>query len=1136
MGYDGTLKFDTTIDASGVNKGAKEVGNTVGESSKKVGNSLDELIKKLNQEVKDGTRSAKSAAATLAQEYRKAGDDTQTAMKKAWEQIERSSKSGSGKVDDDLDDIEKHGKSSALKLKEHFSSAFQKIGSIAKAGLKVATAAIAAVGAGLVAAGGYAVKVGSDFEAGMSKVAAISGATGDELDALTEKAKEMGAKTKFSATESAAAFEYMAMAGWKTGDMLDGIEGIMNLAAASGEDLANVSDIVTDALTAFGLQASDSAHFADVLAKASSSSNTNVGLMGATFKYVAPIAGAMKYSIEDTAVAIGLMANAGIKGEQAGTALRSTLSRLVDPPKDAAEALDDLGISAVNADGTMKPLSEVMVDLREKFKGLDDSQKASYASSIAGTEAMSGFLAIVTASDEDFNNLTESINNADGAAQSMADTMQDNLQGQVTILQSALEGLGIEVYESVQEPLKELAKQGTGYVDQLTQAFKSGGLSGLVEELGSVLSDVTVKVAEAAPQLIDTAVNTIQAFISGIQNNMPQITQAAVEIGSSLLNGILTVLPLLLTTGGKLLLGLAQGVVEEAPSLIVQAVDVLQMLIDGLVANIPLLVDVAAQLVSELAFGIGTALPQLIPAAIDGILTLAESLIDNIDLLIDAALALIQGLADGLIAALPVFLEKAPVIITKLIDAIVENLPKLIEAAYMLIIQLAEGIVQNLPLLYKAAYQIIGALVAAIPKYLRNIIEVGKNVASALWDAIAGTNWLQLAGDIIDGVVGGLLTGLTGNESTWEDIKQWFADGWNGICTFFTETIPAFFSQLWTDIKQAFSNGWNAIVTFFTESIPAWIDSVIEWFSTLPERAGEKIGELLGCIYNFATSAWEWVTNDLPLIIQGVVDWFAGLPGRIWEWLTTAISNIIAWGTETYNNATQAASNAIQAIVDWFAGLPGKVWTWLNETINKIKSWGTDMVSKGKQAASDLVKAVKDTIAELPGKVLSIGEDIVRGLWNGITGMADWLAGKVSGFVDGIISGFKKSAQIKSPSRRMKREVGVYFPAGISEGFDEGMPQLLKTVERDTASAVARMQSVVNAESAKISGIVAANATYQAAKSSPVIQNNITPTPVQVQTHTTLITPKGKVLAEETTPYADQKMGKDIKLKERGAK
>ena len=424
-----------------------------------------------------------------------------------------------------------------------FKSGVSKLGSIAKTGLKAVTATIGVVSTALTAASGYAIKVGSDFETGMSKVSAISGATGKDLDALTAKAKEMGAKTKFSATESAQAFEYMAMAGWKTDDMLGGIEGIMNLAAASGEDLASVSDICTDALTAFGLQAKDSGHFADVLAKASSSSNTNVGMMGATFKYVAPIAGAMKYSIEDTATAIGLMANAGIKGEQAGTSLRAMLTRLVDPPADAAEAMKALGLSVTNADGSMRPLNDIIKDMREGFKGLDDSQKASYASSIAGTEAMSGLLAIVNASDEDFNNLSASINNADGAAQDMADTMQDNLQGDITILKSSLEGLGISVYESMQEPLRSAAQAGIEYVGQLSEAFQHGGLQEAVAEAGNIFADLAVKAAEKAPEMINAAVDFIQSFIKGISDHAPQLMEAAQKIVYALVDGLVKPLP-----------------------------------------------------------------------------------------------------------------------------------------------------------------------------------------------------------------------------------------------------------------------------------------------------------------------------------------------------------------------------------------------------------------------------------------------------------------------------------------------------------------------------------------------------------------------------------------------------------------
>lgn len=321
----------------------------------------------------------------------------------------------------------------------------------------------------------YSIQAGSDFEAGMSKVQATSGANANEIAALTEKAREMGSTTKFSATESAEAFNYMAMAGWDTQQMLDGIEGVMSLAAASGTDLAKTSDIVTDALTAMGYGAEDAGHFADVMASASSNANTNVEMMGETFQYVAPIAGAMGYSIEDTATAIGLMANAGIKGTKAGTSLRSIMSRLAAPPKDAADAMDALRISITTTteDGeeVMLPFQDVVEQLRTKFSGLSEAEQTQAAKAIAGQEAMSGLLAIVNASDEDFEKLTTAINNSEGAAEAMATTMQDNLQGKITELSSAAEGLGIALYDQVKGPLSDAVETATGLIHGITDAI-----------------------------------------------------------------------------------------------------------------------------------------------------------------------------------------------------------------------------------------------------------------------------------------------------------------------------------------------------------------------------------------------------------------------------------------------------------------------------------------------------------------------------------------------------------------------------------------------------------------------------------------------------------------------------------------
>ena len=420
-----------------------------------------------------------------------------------------------------------------------FKSGIDKIKSIAQAGVSAVTTTLAGITAALGAGATAAATVGSSFEAAMSKVSAISGATGDSLQSLTDKAKEMGAKTKFSASESASALQYMAMAGWDTESMLNGIDGIMNLAAADGLDLATTSDIVTDALTAFNLKASDSTHFADVLAKASSSANTNVSMLGESFKYVAPLAGTMGYSVEDVSLALGLMANASVKGSMAGTSLKTALSNLASPTEDMANVMTQYGISISDAEGNALPLIDVMKQLREKFSGLSETEQAATASTLFGKEAMSGMLAIINASDSDFDNLTKNINNADGAAQAMADTMQDNLQGQITILKSGLEGLGIEIYEGMSAPLQEAAVEAQNYVNRLTEAFKSGGLSKTIEEAGAIFGELAVKAAEAAPEMLNAAVDFLQAFVDGIANNADKLAKSAVSIIQTLITSVI---------------------------------------------------------------------------------------------------------------------------------------------------------------------------------------------------------------------------------------------------------------------------------------------------------------------------------------------------------------------------------------------------------------------------------------------------------------------------------------------------------------------------------------------------------------------------------------------------------------------
>ena len=348
------------------------------------------------------------------------------------------------------------------------------------------------VTAPLVGLGAVVAKTGMDFEAAMSEVGAISGAAGSDLAALENIAKEMGATTKFSASEAAEGLKYMAMAGWDTQQMLDGLPGVLSLAAASGEDLGTVSDIVTDAMTAFGMEAVRAGEFADTLAAAASSSNTNVSMLGESFKYVAPVAGSLGYAAKDTAIALGLMANAGIKGSQAGTAMRTILTRLVKPTKESGMAMDQLGISLTDTDGNMKSLAEVMDDLRKAFQDLDPEQQAFYAAQIAGQQGMSGLLAIVNTSEEEYNKLARAINNSTSAAERMSKEMQDNLQGRLTELKSAIEGAALQLYDAMLPALEKIVamvQKAVGWFADLNPEIKTAivVIAGLAAAIGPLL-------------------------------------------------------------------------------------------------------------------------------------------------------------------------------------------------------------------------------------------------------------------------------------------------------------------------------------------------------------------------------------------------------------------------------------------------------------------------------------------------------------------------------------------------------------------------------------------------------------------------------------------------------------------------
>lgn len=613
-------------------------------------------------------------------------------------------------------------------------SGFSKFGEIGKNALSVfAGNMLTEVVSQAKNAAGAVLDIGMNFESGMSKVQAISGASGEDLAALTDKAKEMGAKTKFSATESAEAMQYMAMAGWKTGDMLNGIEGIMNLAAASGEDLATTSDIVTDALTAFGLSAQDSTHFADVLAQASSNANTNVGMMGETFKYVAPVAGAMGYSAEDVATAIGLMANSGIKASQAGTSLRTILTRMAKPTKEVQTAMDQLGVSVIDSDGNMKSLHEIMDDLRSGFSGLSEAEKVNMAATLGETDGMSGLLAIVNASDGDYQKLTDSINNCSGAAANMAETMQDNLEGQLTILGSTAQSLALEIYESVEGSLTDMTKLGIDAVSNLTEGFETGGVMGMIDAAGQMASAF----AENLPSIIEQGLPLVEGFTENLRSNAGKLVDGGIDLILKLAQGLMDGLPAMLQYVPQIIINIAGIINDNAPKLLMAGVQLIVVLGKGLIQAIPDLI---------------AALPQIIQAIVSTLQAFNW---------VNSGIYVITLLRNGIISMVGAIASAAAEILKAIVGAI-QSLPqKLLEIAKKAGEGISSGLKGMLGAVKGAATSILSGIVSVLTSLPSKLLGLAKNGAQSIVKGFTGQSWGNIGKNIITGITAGI-TGSVG--------------------------------------------------------------------------------------------------------------------------------------------------------------------------------------------------------------------------------------------------------------------------------------------------------------------------------------------------------------------------------------
>lgn len=648
---------------------------------------------------------------------------------------------------------------------------------IAGGAVKGLTTAIAGTSAALGGITTAAAKVGAGFEESMSQVAATMGLSVEEIqngsaefEALSKAAEDAGATTAFSASEAAAGLNYLALAGYDAATSAEVLPSVLNLAAAGGMDLAYASDLATDAMAALGIEASNEnlTKFGDQMARTASKANASVGQLGEAILTVGGTAKSLAGGTTELNAALGVLANRGIKGAEGGTALRNIILSLSAPTDKAKKLMDGLGISVYDAFGNIRPLNDVFSDLNIAMQSMTEGEKTNVLSDIFNKVDLKSAEALLAGTGEEFDSLSAAIENSQGAMQNMADVQLDNLTGDITILKSGLEGLGIALYQTMQVNARGAVQAITEAVNDISGALRDDGISAAIEAAGRQVAGFATKIAEYAPTIIDAGAALIQAFLQGIHDNLPEIANSAIEIVTGLIEGILEILPQLLSVGLEILLAIVQGLADAIPQLIPALTNVILQIVDILTDPDTLsgLVEAGLKIMVTLARGIADAIPQLlhaIPKIISNIITV---IIAELPSVIAAGIDIIFALIDGIIGAIPELIAAIPNLVIGIAGGILENLDKIILAGPQIVMALIEGILGAIP-----------ALLETIPALLASLV-----------DAITSIDWASIGKNIVEGIRNGI------------------SDMWNSL----VEWVQSKFDDLLSTIKNIFPGGGSS--------------------------------------------------------------------------------------------------------------------------------------------------------------------------------------------------------------------------------------------------------------------------------------------------------------------------------------
>lgn len=812
----------------------------------------------------------------------------------------------------------------------------------------IGVALTAATGA-TIAFAKSAVSAGMDFDSSMSQVAATMGLTVDQLSTQTGKASTafgefqgnlrdfaqfLGKNTAFSATEAADALNYMALAGYNVQESMDMLPNVLSLAAAGNFDLARASDMVTDAQTAFGIDAKRTAQMVDEMAKAASTGNTSVEQLGDAFLVVGGLAQELNGGmvtladgtrkpvdgLQELEIALTAMANAGVKGGEAGTHMRNMLLKLSSPTDAGAKQMEKLGVSVFDTEGKMRSLSDIFGDLDGALSNLTQEEKIQAISDLFNTRDLASAEALLNAVGQDWNEIGASILDAQGAAAQMAATQLDNLEGDITLFKSALEGAKIVISDQLTPTLREFVQFGTDAVGRLSDAFKEGGLSGAMEALGTILSEGLNIVITKLPDFVDAGVQLLGALGQGLMDNLDIIIDAGIQILSQFGQAIVTGLPAIIDAGlqileallgamadnidtvmeaGKQLIeGIVNAVSEHGPEIMELGLFIIETLFNSLTDNLPQLmnfatelivnliswisdnadqmIDSAIALIEALGKGIVENLPKIIKAAIELIITLAEALTDpaNLSTLLETGLQVITTIVESLIENIPALVDAAIEIVNNLVDFIVDNIDTVIDAAIKIIGALVEGILSNMNQIIAASVEIILALVDGLMQALPQLIAAAPKLIGELVSAIIKSlpqvvsGAVQIIVALVKGIVGAFPMLLEAGARTVVEFVGAIAQAGAEVIAAGKEMI----NEVWEGIKSLNPIEWGR------DLIDSFIDGIKERISRVADAArdvAQTVKDILGFsepeegpLSNFHTFA----PDMMDLFIKGVKD------------------------------------------------------------------------------------------------------------------------------------------------------------------------------------------------------------------------------------------------------------------------